>query len=300
MTHLDHGPERGALLTDRLHDELDPLHAPSTLAPAALRGGRRLRRRRRATGAAGAIALATAAAVLVLPGGGPGGSTATDPASPAAPSVPRAETLRAAPAPVAGPPRGWFDMPSTELVARLESLLPDDVDVVRLFPSDRAPGEPDRGAVSGLLDDGSGPGTFQVLTYAAAPADGIADGIADAEGPGLRDEETRCDDEAFTSGMDGDLHRPTTCRVITDPDGRPVGRVVVNAPETPEGSTLREVTVRHGQGYVYVFSTNTAEPKMDTTTLSTAPQPPLTVAELRDIATSTSWTSWTPPSPPSS
>ena len=144
-------------------------------------------------------------------------------------------------------------------------------------PSERSPGEPDRGTVTGLLGDPDGASTFQVMTYA------------------YDDRDLSCKDAAFTSGMDGNVYRPTTCRVLTDDAGEPIGRLTTEVPATGDGTTIRQVTVRQGKGFVYLLSTNTDYPKMDTTTPSSIDRPPLTLAELRDIALSPAWTTWTPP-----
>ncbi len=270
MTDLD----QGADLRERIDVALSDVSAPAGLTETAIAGGHRLRRRRRTRTAVSSAAAAAVVVVLVgssIGGGSPttGPQIATEP--PASPSV---DTMTPSPGPEGDgsfpdPPPGWWDAPADRLFEQLEAALPADVEVVdhELAPSDRAPGEPDvsAGWLSATLSSPTGPGDFEIILY--PPDDGPAPGC----GPRA----------AYTD----------TCRVVLGSDGTLIGRLTTTL---QDGTiTFYEVSILGPEGgRIYLSTWNAKDGKPGPDTQQSAPVPPLTPRQLRDLALDPAWTSY--------
>ena len=271
MTDLDHGAD----LRERIDIAMSGVSAPAGLTETAIAGGHRLRRRRRTLTA---VSGAAAAAVVVLlassiGGGSPstGPQIATEP-----PASPNVDTMTPSPGPEGDSsspdlPPGWWDAPADRLLEQLETALPAGVEVVdhELAPSDRAPGEPDvsAGWLSATLSSPTGIGDFEVILY--PPDDEPAPGC----GPRA----------AYTD----------TCKVVLGSDGTFIGRLTTTLQDRT--ITFYEVSLIGPEGgriYLSTWNANDGKPGPDTQ--QSAPVPPLTPKQLRELALDPAWTSYRP------
>ncbi len=252
------------LVRDLFHDATDGLSAPVLpLTEAATTGGRRLRRRRRALVAVGTLVVLTTLGVPVAAslGGSSdrGHEVAGDPTAPLPDPPPVTGILH------------WWDRPAPAMLAGLRALTPalDYTDLVLTNEGENAPGE-DVVTLRGFLQadvvvEGETAGGVNVMLMA----------------PGLDT------DGRWT--CPGNLDAPDRCTEITEPGGL-VGRVSV----TKDGGVItREVVLRQADGgLVYVAASNSADDKWGEGSTIAAQHVPLTIAQLRTIATDPSWTAW--------
>jgi len=292
---------------EALHRATDDLAAPvHRLTEASTRNGRRLRRRRRILAAAGSLAVVAgvAAPVIILAGqdGRTGNSIATDPTT----SLPE-------PVPTEGQV-GWWQMPATQMLVHLKDLSPEGLsfaDAV-LTNDDRAPGEQEgvlRGWVQAdVVAAGRTAGSINVMLMPPElkPPEPATDPV---EGD-VRQPKTATDDASGTVldpdqanvpvgqwlTCPGNLTGADTCTPVLGADGTPIGRTST----TTMGSvTVLEVVLRGpGDGLVYVAASNSADDKWGEGSSVAAEHVPLTLAQVREIATDPVWTSWGPPAGP--
>ncbi len=255
---------------------------PLDLSRAAIARGRRRRTSRRlvvATGVAAAGALVAVAAPWL----------AADPDRAAG----RGRDLVATEPPVPQPERasGWWDVPSADMVAAVEAILPDGVRVTDpgSLEADTPEGGPAHGWINAQLDAPSGPGRLNVVlapdpssfTVADDPTMPAGEGRAPGSGPveavpGEPDP-TSCD-EVF-SGQ-------TTCVQLRDDDGSIVGRRLTNR---WGGTVTNEVVLRRDGGTIYAASANTLDDKWDADSPVSAERPPLTLNQLEDLVRNDVW-----------
>jgi hypothetical protein len=295
----------GADLRERIDRAMSDLSAPAGLTETALTHGRRLRRRRRIVTAGSGLAAVAVIAALVVPalsGGGPssGPGIATEPPAPSekAPS-PSADGQTPSLAPEDGSPfpelpAGWWDMPSAEMVAVLEALLPDGVRVVeaetRRETSDPdEPWEPADGGLHGILEGPDGPGTFQIILYGPDLTE-LPDPVTTTDAAG--NEHTTAYGGSPTNGSRIKCRRyHDTCEPITDVRGDQIGHVASNV---ERGTSYFDVTLLGPDGgalYFYVADSTGEKPGYEP---PTADAPPLTPDQLRSLAEDPAWTSYTP------
>ena len=301
MTDLDPGAD----LRERIDLAMSDLSAPAGLTETALTDGRRLRRRRRTLTAASGLAVTAVVAAIVIPNLG-GGSPRTEPdlaTQPPAPSEkspsPSADGQTPSLAPEDGSPfpelpAGWWDMPSTEMVAVLEALLPEGVSVVEAEtrretgdPDD--PWEPADGGLHGILEGPDGPGTFQIILYGPDPTE-LPDPVTTTDAAG--NEHTKAYGGSPTNRSRIKCRRyHDTCDPITDASGDQVGLVASNV---ERGTSYFDVALLGPDGgalYFFVADSTGEKPGYEAPTADT---PPLTPDQLRSLAEDPAWTSYTP------
>jgi hypothetical protein len=251
-------------LRDRIEHDLADLRLPPGLESSVLARGRRLRARRRARRALGALAVTAAASATVFSVvGGPSGRSAgpdvaADPPPTQTPDAPQER------------PEGWWDMPATRMLARLEAALPPGVRVATydLWLEGEAGPVKAHGSLIGTLAAATGPGTFQLLLYPPDPTGQVGS------------DRIRC------------RAHLTTCDPIRDDRGRAVGRV---STDTDRGTTYHEAVLLVPDGgaiYVYVADSTGEKPGYVAPTAST---PPLSAEQLVDLVTDPAWTDPGPP-----
>ncbi|MDR7255283.1 hypothetical protein J2X46_004285 [Nocardioides sp. BE266] len=280
---------------------------PLDLSSAALARGRRLRTRRRVVLASTAVAatvLAAVAAQQVLPGNGDAARDGSD------------LVATPGPAPLPEAPRGWWDMPATEMVTTVEAILPDGITVTDPGPleADTPEGGPAHGWISSQLSGATGPGSLNVILspYVDEPITVTEEGTSVAptsgtdrgcEAPELSSA-TSCvevpeGDEVVVapSGPDSDISCEaefsgrTTCAQIRDEQGTVVGRRRTNR---WGGTVMTEVVLRRDGGTVYAASANTLDDKWGADSPLSATQPPLTLDQLEDLVRNDAWVSYEP------
>lgn len=279
---------------------------PLDLPSAALVRGRRLRTRRRVGHAAVGVAasiLAAAAIPWVAAGGDRpvrgGDVVATQP-----------------PAPILQGPKGWWDMPATDMVSAVEAILPDGVVVTDPGPleADTPEGGPASGWINPYLESASGSGRLNVSLYpdAARTVSVDSDGtvLAPSSGPGTGCEApelsgaTACvdvqpGDEAQIVGPGpstdiscaADFSGRTDCEQILATDGTVIGRRLTNH---WGGTVMHEVVLRREGGTVYAASANTLDDKWSADSSVSAPRPPLTLDDLENLVRNDTWVSYVP------
>jgi hypothetical protein len=257
-----------ALVREALQHATEELSAPVLrLASEATVRGRRLRLRRRVTLAAATVCAASAVVVPLVVALGDNPARDADVASDPSVSLPD-------PLPVSDVP-GWWDMPATEMLRRLEDATPARLtytEPVLTNEGENGPGEP-VGVMRGwmaadVVADGDTAGGINVLLY--------------APGALSRDQWT----------CPGNLAAPDRCSEITDDTDVPVGRVSVT---TTGRITIREVVLRQDDGgLVYVAASNSADDKWGGSSVPASEQVPLSMAELLDIAGHRQWTTYEP------
>jgi hypothetical protein len=312
MTHLDDGADLRAVM-DRTMRDLD---APERCGPAALATGRRIRSRRRAaaalTGAATVAAVTAAFAIPALGGSGdatPSGPAASDAATPTpAPPTPTVsdrmtpslgpnampstgtESLGPNEVPSTGSesPAGWWDVPSTQMVDTLESLLPAGVTVTRAdTTADGLDGPvPAIGGLSGTLTSGAGVGAFQVLLYPPDQTE-VPDPVTTTDAEGKEHTTVMAQATALANRAKCRGYHDN-CEPIRDASGEKIGRV---SSTTERGTLLYEVFLLGPDGgglNLTVMNSTGEKPGYEP---PSAEVPPLTLAQLRTLAEDPAWTS---------
>lgn len=258
---------------------------PLDLPGAALARGRRLRARRRVTVAAAAVAagLAVGVAGPWLAAGDRAATrssdlVATQPATPE-PSLQQA-------------PRGWWDMPATQMVDTLTAILPEGVVLTASGPltADTEEGGPADGSINSTLRTSVGgelvTGNVNILMWPARTTPVALEGVG-------------ADEATFQVGVQtgwltcpGNLGPSTTsCTEIRGSGGEPAGR---RSTTVMGDLRILEVVVVSGDGIVYGATANTDDDKWGTESPVTAPRPPLTMAQLEAIVRDEVWTSYRP------
>lgn len=274
-----------AFMDDALTDLDVPVRRLHERSGAA---GRRLRRRRHALVAVGGLAAAATAAAFVVPLAGGSGSTARDDGFAGSPAASPTATPTGLPTPAADPPApfvdrpGWWDMPAAEVASRLAGQLPKDATLTSYerTNTDHAPGESDAfiGYLNGTLTGRHGPGGVNLI-LAQLPDRAVLDDAG----------EQGADDVSF--GCPPAVSSPDVQVLTCTTRGDAAGHVVERRLETVhDGVTTREVRLTTHGGSIYVSTANSTQRKWDAPT--SASEPPLTLAQLARIATSTTWTDW--------
>lgn len=275
-THLDDDLSEFDDLRLLMTRALDGVEVPvQRLTDRATGDGRRRRRRSRALTAVGGLAAAATVAVVVGSASGSGsGTTATDRGIATAPTRTHASTFVARP--------GFWDMPTAEVHARLEALLPQIVGGRRLAITswehrltDAGPGESGLtpGRLTGTMTGKPGIGSFEVGMHQLSPADA-----------GDPSQDFGCPPADWDPAA-----TVRSCVTLEDAAGRPEGRQL--AVEL-DGVELREVTWQTHGGLVRVATANSTQRKWGPP--ASAAEPPMTLAQLTQVAQSDTWTSWTP------
>ncbi|WP_141015085.1 hypothetical protein [Nocardioides sambongensis] len=283
----------GADLRDLIDHAIGDLEAPVDLPRGVISRGRVARRRRRALTVGGGVATLAVGAALVVPlAAGGGGDVDSAVASDPAPGTPSPSAASQTPSPAGPsddtegdtytPPPGWWDAPSTDLLAVLEDLLPAGV-AVRSADTEMegVDGGPVDGAgfVRAVLDGRSGPGAFEVLLYPPETA---------SAGPDAGGEPTY----RWRTTCPGNLTAYDACEVLRDEDGGRFGRL---STATPGDITIHEVTLLGPDGgLLYGAVTNSTDEKWGRTSTPSGAQPPLQVKQLRTLVEDDAWTSYQP------
>lgn len=281
---------------------------PLDLAAGALHRGRRLRTRRRLALASTAVAASVLAAVtapLVLSGDDGSGTDGTG------------LIATQGPAPVPEAPRGWWDMPATEMVSTVQAILPEGVVLEDSGPleADTPEGGPARGWAQPHLRTASGSGSLNVILYPYAdPTITLTEeeqtvlapttsGDPGCDAPELSSatscEEVRQGEEievapsgpATDISCDEEREGRTRCTQIVDAKGEVVGRRLTSR---WGGTLMTEVVLRRDGGTVYAASANTLDDKWGEDSQLTAPRPPLTLDQLEDLVRNEAWVSYRP------
>jgi hypothetical protein len=270
------------------------------LEAQAVTGGRRLRRRRRLGAAALATAAAVAAAAMVIPQLGGDPTSARDRTlSPADRTT--AETVpEDSPEPTDGPdadpfpdvvPAGWWDAPVGRLHTELEARLPEGVTIAAL---DRHTRETDVGSIAGTLDAPTGPGGFEILLY-PPDLEEVPDPVTTTDAAGNEVTSVWATGPSNLSRVTcGRQARHTdTCEEILGADGEPIGRLTTALQD--ETITFYEATLLGpDEGLVYLSVWNATDEKPGPDTPTSAPVPPLTLEQLRELVEDPVWTSYQP------
>lgn len=237
------------------------------IGAGSLARGRAVRRRRRAAGAlAGAAAVALAAGLAVPSLAGTDDASqriAQDTGEPSPDSYVR--------------PAGWWDMPGSVMLDRLDDLLPSGASIAdpNLGDEDLAPGEDPAGGwvQADLLADQELAGGVNVVLYPPFDTSSFAE------------DATTCP---------GNAAGAESCTELRE-DGA-VGRIVRYVAQDPAGDvvTLETTWLLPDGGVVYAAVSNSASDKWGAGSSVERPGPPLRPAQLREIAASPLWQDWTP------
>ena len=256
------------------------------LSSGAVRQGRLLRRRRRAAALVGAAALAVVAGVGIpqAVGSDAGDRAVTD-------------GYADAPVPTARPgdqPKGWWSMPASRMADHLLEMLPRGTRIVAMRTRSEEPGDDHReweGFLVAHIDTpaSSGPGGINLhVGTPEAPAPGAPTTApvtvgAGAPVTGSSRPELRC------TGYGEEL---TSCEVLRDAQGRRIGRLArVDLGQV----VLLSATMRMTDGgTVSIDASNSTDDKWGLGSHTTSDEPPLTLAQLREIAADPVWTSYRP------
>ena len=175
--------------------------------------------------------------------------------------------------------------PADRMFVTLGDLLPAGMELTAfgIRPESDVDHEATRGWVGGYLEvDGTeGTSSIQVLLYSP---DSLEAGVA-TDHPGYTTE-----GKAYVAQPSpgrralltcpGNLADPDSCEEIRE-DGEVVGRMV----EDRWGDlVVRDVSLLHGDGMVYVGAANSTSEKWGPDSEVSAPEPPLTLEQLRAIA----------------
>ncbi|MCF6376950.1 hypothetical protein L2K70_04985 [Nocardioides KLBMP 9356] len=240
---------------------------PSDLPSIALARGRRLRTRRRASYAAAgiaAIALAGLAGPWIAAGGDrpvrDGDLIATQP-----------------PAPVHPAPKGWWDMPATDMVAAVEAIAPDGVTVTDPGPleADTPEGGLAHGSISPMLVTTGGPGRLNVI---------LSPGPAEDMGQIGMDRRIGCGGESSSDR--------TRCEELLDAAGNVVGHRL--SARWFDGVVINEVVLRRDGGTVYAAGANSLDDKWSEDSPVSAARPPLSLDDLENLVRNDVWVSYEP------
>ena len=302
MTSTDELVHDGDDLNALMERAVGGLEPPTErLGAHAVAVGRRTRRRRRLGAAALTTAAAVAATAMVLPQLTADPTTARDrtpgPADRAAEPTPSPSGGTPTPHDGADPfpnvvPPGWWDAPSVRLVDQLEAALPDGVTIAAL---DRHMRDGDTGSLLGTLATPGGQGGFQILLY-PPDIEAIPDPVTTTDAAGNEVTSVYAEGPANASRVrcDGKQGRYLdTCEEILDADGQPVGRL---------GSTLQDDAITFYEatllgpedGLVYLSVWNATDEKPGPGTPASAPVPPLSIEQLRELVENPAWTSYQP------
>jgi len=271
MTGPDPAATPAAGSAGRLHDLMDravaDLDTPTArIHEGSVRRGGAARRRRRAGVLACSLATTAAVAAVVLPSL-TGAGTGTD-------AGVAHDTGTTAPG-TYQPPAGWWDMPGGQMRDRLGELLPDGLTTTdaNLGNEDLGPGEePHGGWLQVDLTDRAGraAGGINVLLYAPQPDN--------ADGRAFLRQRTTCP---------GNLAAPDQCTEERDGAGAVVGR---SSRWASGGVVVLEVTRLTPDGaLVYVAASNSSDDKWGADSSTDRETPPVTLSQLRRIATATAW-----------
>lgn len=298
---------------------------PTDLAATSQLLGRRQRTRRRIGMVGGAVAATTVLALAAPSFLGGESSVVVDPAGPAvgASEPPVEPEILAQPA-----PKGWWDMPATEMLEVLEDTLPEGVSVSSPGPvtADTPEGGPAQGWIRPNLAFPEGAGALNVILTPNPPdsvtlvpepgPDGEMTGVPTA-GSATRDvcvsptpadggsdsdagECTELSDEDFIVveaegttdiSCDAEWTGTTDCVQLYDEAGEVIGRRLVNI---TDGIIHHEVVLRRQGGTVYAASANTTDDKWGEGSPATAERPPLSLDQLEELVRDDVWTSYTP------
>jgi hypothetical protein len=258
----------------------------SRISTAAIAQGHRLRRRRRAATVAGAAALAAVVGVgIPQVTGNDGGDRSREGGY--------ADSGDTAPL-LADPPKGWWSMPAGKMAEHLLPLLPPGTRIVAMRTRSEEPGDDHRewrGFLVAHIDTpvSSGPGginlhvgspdTPEPGTGSTTPVTvGAGAPVAGANRPDLR-----------CTGYGEEL---TSCEVLRDERGRRIGRLA----RVDRGDVaVLSATVRMTDGgTMSIDASNSTDDKWGLGSTTTADEPPLTLAQLREIAADPVWTSYRP------
>jgi len=189
------------------------------------------------------------------------------------------------PAPVPEAPRGWWDMPATEMVGTVEAILPDGVTVTAPGPleADTPEGGPAHGWINVHLTGSAGPGRLNVSLYPE-----VAEGAEGDEGDELV---VTASEPSSDIGCGAEHSGRTTCVQIHDDRGTVIGRRLTNR---WGGTLMTEVVLRRDGGTVYAASANTLDDKWGADSPVSAQRPPLTLDQLEDLVRNDAWVSYRP------
>jgi hypothetical protein len=186
-------------------------------------------------------------------------------------------------------------MPSTDMAAVLEGLLPTDVTVAEADTKVET-GDPDRplapakGGLNGILEGPSGPGTFQIILYGPDPTS-LPDPVTTTDAAGNEHTTAYADSSPTNRSRIKCRNYHNTCEPITDANGEQIGHVASNI---ERGTSYFEVALLGPEGgalYFYVADSTGEKPGYEAPTADT---PPLTPDQLRSLAVDPVWTSYTP------
>jgi hypothetical protein len=166
-------------------------------------------------------------------------------------------------------------MPSAEMVAAVEAILPDGIMVTAPGPleADTPEGGPADGWINAYVDASGGPGRLNVI---------LSPGPAPDLGQVGMDIDISCDEEF--SGR-------TECAQIRDEEGTVIGRRLTN---TSGAVVVREVVMRRAGGTVQAASANTLDDKWDADSPLSGERPPLTLDDLENLVRNDVWVSHQP------
>ncbi len=307
MTDLDHGAD----LRERFDHAMNDLSAPDGLTSAVLADGHRLRRRRRILTASTGVAAAAVITALVaanLGGSAPstGPQVATQPPAPTPASTqdPKGGGLpRPGPAewpndPFPDLPEGWWDAPADVLLAHLRTTLPEGIEITDydLGPTDRAPGEPgvSAGWLHATLTGPDGPGGFEII-LSMPDLEDPPDPVTTTDAAGNEGTTMLATGPSNLVKVKCGHHAryTDTCVEILDANGEPMGRVTTFL---QDGTiTFHEATFLGPEGgLVYMSAWNATDGKPNPDTPQSAPVPPLTPDQLRDLVQDPAWTAYQP------
>jgi hypothetical protein len=216
-------------------------------------------------------------------------------------------------APLPEAPRGWWDMPATEMLSAVEAILPDGIVVTDSGPleADSPVGGPGHGFINPRLRSAAGAGSLNVIlspysTDAITVTEDDATVIAPSSGAGCDAPElssaTSCEEvpegeviEVAPSGPGSDIscdeerEGRTQCTQIVDEKGEVVGRRLTS---WWGGTVMTEVVLRRDGGTVYAASANTLDTKWGAGSQLSAHRPPLTLDQLEDLVRNDVWVSY--------
>lgn len=306
MTDLDHGAD----LRERFDHAMNDLSAPDGLTSAVLADGHRLRRRRRVLTASTGVAAAAVITALVaanLGGSAPstGPQVATQPPAPTPASTQDPEGGLPSPGPAEWPndpfpdlPEGWWDAPADVLLGHLQTTLPEGIELTDydLGPTDGAPGEPgvSAGWLHATLTGPDGPGGFEII-LSMPDLEDPPDPVTTTDAAGNEGTSVLATGPSNLVKVKCGHHAryTDTCEEILDANGVPIGRVTSFL---QDGTiTFYEATFLGPEGgLVYMSAWNATDGKPNPDTPQSAPVPPLTPDQLRDLVQDPAWTAYQP------